>query len=117
MDSKWTIQIEHWSGGPTPSDSSVTKEIERRDATESLVLIDMIGRSHQLRILGSSGTGLRIAVEDLSVKRGKDLQSRTINLMGCYPQEFVVDPGETIELNTCTLDAGTTYRLTFEIGR
>ena len=115
MDSKWTIQIEHWSGGPTPSDSSVTKETERRDATESLVLIDMIGRSHQLRILGPSGTGLRIAVEDLSVKRGKDLQSRTINLMGCYPQEFVVDPGETIELNTCTLDAGTTYRLTFAL--
>jgi hypothetical protein len=35
--------------------------------------------------------------------------------MGCYPQELVVDPGETIELSTCSLDAGTRYRLTFEL--
>jgi hypothetical protein len=36
-------------------------------------------------------------------------------LSGCVPQELVVDPGETIELNACSLDAGTTYRLTFEL--
>lgn len=113
----WTIRIErqNWSGGPTASDCMVSNEIERRDATESLSLIDGIGRTHQLRILGSDGRGLRIAVEDLSVKRGEQLLSRTIDLTGCRPQELVVDPGETIVLNTCTLDGGTTYRLTFEL--
>jgi hypothetical protein len=75
-----------------------------------------LGGTHQLQILGPAGNGLRIAVEDLSVKRGEQLQTTTINLMGCYPQELVVDPGETIELNTCSLDAGTSYRLTFELG-
>jgi hypothetical protein len=94
----------------------VSNEIERRDATEGLLLIDGPGGTHQLRILGPSGKGLRIAVEDLSVKRGEQLQAKTINLSGCYPQEFVVDPNETIELNTCSLDAGTRYRLTFEFG-
>jgi hypothetical protein len=94
----------------------VSEESERRDAAESLLLTDGIGRTHQLRILGPAGRGLRIAVEDLSVKRGKQLQSHGIDLTGCHPQELVVDPSETIELNTCTLDAGTTYRLTFEPG-
>ena len=114
----WTIRIERkdWSGGPTAADCMVTELNERRDATESVLLGDSIGRSHQLRILGAAGTGLRIAVEDLSVKRGEQLRSSGIDLMGCHPQELVVDPGETIELNTCTLDGGTTYRLTFELG-
>lgn len=113
----WTVRIERkdWSGGPTPSECSVIEGIERRDATESVLLIDGLGRIHQLRILGPVGSGLRIAVEDLSVKRGPQLQSRGIDLTGCHPQEFAVDPGETIELNTCTLDAGTSYRLTFEL--
>jgi len=114
----WTIRIERqdWSGGPTASDCEVSnKEIERLDATESLLLIDGLGRTHQLRIIGPAGRGLRIVVEDLSVKRGEQLHSRGINLSGCRPQELVVDPGETIELNTCTLDAGTTYRLIFEL--
>ena len=114
----WTVRIEcqGWSGGPTASDCMVINEIEHRNATERLSLIDGLGRTHQLRILGPAGKGLRIAVEDLSVKRGEQLQAKTINLSGCYPQELVVDPGETIELNTCTLDAGTRYRLTFEFG-
>jgi hypothetical protein len=114
----WTIRVERqdWSGGPTPSDCQVSnKEIERLDATESLSLIDGIGRTHQLRVIGTAGRGLRIVVEDLSVKRGERLQSKGIDLTGCRPQELVVDPGEVIELNTCTLDAGTTYRLTFEL--
>ena len=113
----WTIRIErvNWSGGPTPADCFVSKTVDRLDATESLSL-DGIGRTHQIRILGAAGKGLRIAVEDLSVKRGEQLKVRGIDLMGCRPQELVVDPGETIELNTCTLDAGTTYRLTFEAG-
>jgi hypothetical protein len=114
----WTIRIvrKDWSGGQTASECMVTEENERRDATESLLLVDGIGRAHQLRILGTAGRGLRIAVEDLSVKRGEQLQSKGIDLGGCRPQELVVDPGETIELNTCTLDAGTSYRLTFELG-
>ena len=114
----WTIRIErvNWSGGPTPADCFVSKKVERLDATENLLLPDGIGRTHQIRILSAAGKGLRIAVEDLSVKRGEQLQSRGIDLTGCRPQELVVDPGETIELNTCTLDAGTTYRLTFELG-
>jgi len=114
----WTIRIErtNWSGGPTAADSSVSKNFERLDATESLSLVDGMGRTHQIRILGTDGKGLRIAVEDLSVKRGAQLRIRGIDLTGCRPQELVVDPGETIELNTCTLDAGTGYRLTFEPG-
>jgi hypothetical protein len=114
----WTIRIERqdWSGGQTASECRVSEEVERRDATESLLLDDGIGSGHPLRILGAAGRGLRIAVEDLSVKRGEQLQSSGINLSGCHPQELVVDPGETIELNTCTLDAGTRYRLTFERG-
>src|SRR3977135_4542835 len=104
----WTIRIErqNWSGGPTASYCAVSNEIERRDATESLSLIDGIGRAHQLRVLGSEGRGLRIAGEDLAVKRVEQLRSSPINLTGCIPQEFVVDQDETIELNTCTLDAG-----------
>jgi hypothetical protein len=92
----------------------VVNEIEHRDATEKLPLTVGLGGRHQIQILGPAGNGLRIAVEDLSVKRGEQLQAKTINLMGCYPQELVIDPGETIELNTCSLDAGTRYRLTFE---
>jgi hypothetical protein len=112
----WTIRIErvNWSGGPTPADSFVIKDVEQLDATENLLLPDSLGRTHELRILGAAGGGLQIRVEDLSIKRGEQLQSRGIDLMGCRPQELVVDPGETIELNTCTLDAGTTYRLTFD---
>jgi hypothetical protein len=112
----WTIRIErqYWSGGPTPADCVLIEEIERRDVSENLLLVDRLGRAHQLRILGSTGRGLRIAVEDLSVKRGAQLQSKGIDLTGCRPQELVVDFGETIELNTCTLDAGTTYRITVE---
>lgn len=94
----------------------VINEIEQREAIEKLPLIVALGSTHQLQILGPDGKGLRIAVEGLSVKRGKQLEAKTINLMGCYPRELVVDPGETIELNTCTLDAGTSYRLTFELG-
>jgi hypothetical protein len=94
----------------------VINEIEQREAIEKLPLIAGLGSTHQLQILGPDGKRLRIAVEDLSVKRGKQLEAKTINLMGCYPRELVVDPGETIELNTCSLDAGTTYRLTFELG-
>jgi len=114
----WTIRIERqrWSGGPTASDCVVLNEIEQRDVVEKLPLIVALGSSHQIQILGPAGKGLRIAVEDLSVKRGAQLETKTINLMGCYPQELVVDPGETIELNTCSLDAGTSYRLTFELG-
>jgi hypothetical protein len=114
----WTIRIERqgWSGGPTASDCMVINEIEQRDATGELPLIVALGGTHQLQVLGPDGKGLRIAVEDLSVKRGEQLQAKTINLTGCYPQELIVDPGETIELNTCTLDAGTSYRLTFEFG-
>jgi hypothetical protein len=114
----WTIRIERqgWSGGPTPSDCVVINEVEQRDAIEKLPLIVALGGTHQIQILGPAGNGLRIAVEDLSVKRGKQLEAKTINLGGCYPQELVVDAGETIELNTCSLDAGTSYRLTFELG-
>ena len=112
----WTIRIERqgWSGGPTASDCTVLNEIEQRDVPEKLPLIVALGSIHQVQILGTDGKGLRIAVEDLSVKRGEQLRAKTVNLMGCYPQELVIDPGETIELNTCTLDAGTRYRLTFE---
>jgi hypothetical protein len=70
----------------------VINKIEHRDATERLSLTDGLGRTHQLRILGPSGNGLRIAVEDLSVKRGEQLLAKTINLFGCYPQELVVGP-------------------------
>src|ERR1019366_6480338 len=113
----WTIRIErqYWSGGPTAADCSLIKEIEHRDVTENLLLVDGLVRTHQLRILGPAGTGLRIAVEDLSVKRGAQLQSKGIDLTGCRPQELVVDFGETIELNTCTMDAGTRYRITVEL--
>jgi hypothetical protein len=93
----------------------VINEVEQRDATGKLPLIVALGGTHQIQVLGPDGKGLRIAVEDLSIKRGEQLKIKTINLMGCYPQQLVVDPGETIELNTCTLDAGTTYRLTFEL--
>jgi hypothetical protein len=112
----WTIRIErqYWSGGPTAADCALIKENERRDVNESLSLLDGLGRTHQIRILGPAGRGLRITVEDLSVKRGAQLQSSGIDLTGCRPQELVVDFGETIELNTCTLDAGTTYRITVE---
>jgi len=100
--SMWIIRIErqYWSGGPTAADCALIKEIERRDVSENLSLVDGLGRTHQLRILGPAGRGLRIAVEDLSVKRGVQLQSSGIDLTGCRPQELVVDFGETIELNT-----------------
>jgi hypothetical protein len=111
-----TIRIErqYWSGGPTAADCALIEEIERRDVSENLLLVDGLGTTHQLRILGPTGRGLRIAVEDLSVKRGAQLHSSGIDLTGCRPQELVVDFGETIELNTCTLDAGTRYRITVE---
>lgn len=112
----WTIRIErqYWSGGPTAADCALIQETERREVSKSLSLLDGLGRTHQIRILGAAGRGLRIVVEDLSVKRGAQLQSGAIDLTGCRPQELVFDYGETIELNTCTLDAGTTYRITLE---
>jgi hypothetical protein len=102
----WTIRIERqgWSGGPAASDCTVINDIEHREATEKLPLIVALSRTHQIQVLGTAGKGLRIPVEDLSVKRGEQLQAKTINLMGSCPQELVVDHGETIELNTCTLD-------------
>src|SRR5436853_374436 len=114
-----TIRIErqYWTGGPTPADCTLIKETERREVSDRLPLVDGLGRTHQLRILGAAGRGLRIAVEDLSVKRGAQLQSSGIDLTGCHPQELVVDFGEIIELNTCTLDAGTTYRIMIEVGK
>jgi hypothetical protein len=89
----WTIRIErqYWSGGPTAADCSLIKENERREVNESLSLVDGLGRAHQIRILGPAGRGLRIAVEDLSVKRGAQLQSSGIDLTVCRPQELVVD--------------------------
>jgi hypothetical protein len=93
----------------------VINAVEQRDAIERQPMTVALGSAHQIQVLGPDGKGLRIAVEDLSIKRGEQLKVKTINLMGCYPQELVVDPGETIELNTCSLDAGTTYRLTFEL--
>lgn len=49
----------------------------------------------------------------IGLKQGDALFDESINLNSCGPQTFTIKRNEKVELYTCTMDAGTTWELTY----
>ena len=51
---------------------------------------------------------------NIGLKQGAGLTTASINLNGCGPKTFTIRREETVELYTCTMDAGIKWELTYQ---
>jgi hypothetical protein len=66
-----------------------------------------------LKIKKYNGNSIDLNIDNLSLKQGADLSKNTINLNGCGVKDFTISLDETVELNTCSMDAGVTWTLEY----
>lgn len=109
-DNKLLIIKSPWTGWSVkqPRDEKSVIDISKN----SKVDLGGIEKSY-LYIESFDDQKIYLTVTNLSVKQGDELKNVGINLNGCGMHTFTLKKGEMAELNTCSMDVGTTWTVKY----
>lgn len=79
---------------------------------ETSNMIDLFNKAY-LHISSFNDNEVSLWVTNLSVKEGEEVNDVHINLNACGMHSFTLKKGETAELNTCTMDGGTSWTIKY----
>jgi len=114
-----TLQIikSPWTGWneKQPMDE-VTNEIPEK--AKNIVLTGLtFTENHTLTVLDVNTEEVHLEADRLLLKQGEAIKVEGINLMECknidFSIDFTIQRGEKVELNTCSMDAGVTWTITY----
>jgi hypothetical protein len=100
VESRWT----GWSE-KQPEDKITSIEPKKG---EKVILNDVVGK-YDMTILDLSSQSIRLTVDGLYLSK----PGGGINLTGCDYQDFIINRGETVELNTCSMDEGVKWVISY----
>jgi len=102
-----------WSGwSKQQPDDSVMEILPKKG--EKIELIGLYNKDlYELEIINVDDNSIHLQIDGLSLKQGEGLKAKGINLRGCGLQKFVMTKGETVELNTCSMDMGVSWTLQY----
>lgn len=106
-----TIVESPWTGWSEiqPDDIRWVETINREDYE-----ISLDGGNYKLKVIEYNDEEIRLSVNDLALKQGETLQNTGSDLTGCKYHEFVMRLNEKVELDTCTLDAGINWEISYD---
>lgn len=108
-----TIVSSPWSGWSEKQPDDV-KEIIDISENKVINLNNTLDNSDYLLTVNKYDRDkIDLTVDGLSLKQGEQLDNKGIDLYGCGTHTFTLDRYETVELNTCTMDMGTTWKITY----
>ncbi len=102
-----------WSGWDKEKSESKMINIKPESGKE-IVLKGVGEKEYTLKLVDVKQEEINLVVDGLSLKQGEDISKEGIDLGGCGAQDFIINKGETVELNTCSTDVGVKWQITFE---
>lgn len=104
-----TLQIIRSGWSEKQPSAEVTSQTPEKD--KKIILAGMSTTdNYTLTIVDSTEEEVHLVVDGLSLQQG---EANGINLKGCTPQNFTLKRGEQATLDTCTMDAGIEWTITY----
>jgi len=108
------IITSNWNGWSQQQPLDTTEVIEINRVGQEIPLTGFTSsESSTLQVISYNENEFTLSTVAVGLKQGAELEQKGVNLNGCTNHTFTVKSQESVLLYTCTLDAGTTWTLTY----